>query len=609
VEIPHLWRDESYGRSPYGGDWGVFMESTPGLANNTESRPGFAPMPTLSPQPGYQPLATTITSSVEGVAATLRMTTDGSAPDGLSSLWNDFDIQSDSTVVRVRAYVDGLWPSRIATGTYLVRTPPDVGVVSLVIDPMEFSDVDEGMYVFGDVYDSDYPYFGANFWEDWERDVHFELFDSDATTSVAGNAGIVIHGGWSRALDQRSLRLTVRAGYGLSALEYPVFGDGQVDRFKRLILRNSGNDWHGCGFSGCSPGSHVRDAFVHRMIADVDVDKLADRPVLTYINGEPWGMYNLRERGDKYWIAEAHGVDEVDILEWDGVEVEGDSTHWVETISNLRDADRSDPQTYEWLLTRVDLGEYANYQITQIYIDNTDWPGNNLKWWRPATDDGRWRWLLYDTDFGIGMWGGSPADDTLAFALESNGPEWPNPPWSTEFFRLCMDMPQFQEDFANRYADLLNTAFDPQEAVAVLTSVVDERESAMEEHLDRWGAWGSSSMGNDAWKNEIDWMKSWLNARPEYAWDHLLDHLELSGTWNLQLDVEPEGAGYFELTAVSVGAPFDGDYFLGVPVTVSAVAYPGWSFVGWEQPGLIGADATIEVNGGAMGSQLTALFE
>ena len=117
-------------------------------------------------------------------------------------------------------------------------------------------------------------------------------------TSVGLDMGVVIHGGWSRSNEQRSLRLTMRSGYGAKELEYPLFSGHDVETFQRLILRNSGNDWHGCNPTGCSAGAYLRDIVVHEMVRGIDIDALEGRPVLTYLNGEPWGMLNLRERFD-----------------------------------------------------------------------------------------------------------------------------------------------------------------------------------------------------------------------------------------------------------------------------------------------------------------------
>ena len=597
LEVPRLWRDEAYGRSPDGGDLGFFMESTPGEANTTESRPGFAETPELSLDPGYHTFGTRIGASSPSPDAVLYMTRDGAPPTDESLAWTDRYVGNEAEIVRVRAYEEGLWPSRIATGTYLYRPRADVGVVSLVMDPHDLWDPEEGIYV------------GENYWEDWERDVHAEIFEPDGKGWTGFNSGIVIHGGASRGNAQRSFRLAFRAGYGESDLDYDLFEGHDIDEFERLILRNGGNDWHGCG-DWCSDGAFMRDLVAHRIIRNMDVDSLRDRAVLVYLNGEHWGMYNLRERADKFMIGIKYGEEDVDVLEWEGWAVEGDNLHWLETMDYLRVADREDPETYAWLGERVEIPSYIDYQIGQIYIDNWDWPGNNLKWWRPRTEDGRWRWLLYDTDFGLGIWGGAAWSDTLAFALDPWGPSWPNPPWSTEFFRLCMDMPEFQHAFANRYADLLNTEFLPTRTTAILEEAREERDLAMVEQLVRWGSdpWGYD-IWEGAWDDELDGIHDWLVDRPDYARDHVMNNLDLDGTYPLDLWAEPFGAGSFTVSTVDVEPPFFGTYFQGLPFEVTAVPKPGFTFVGWDDPSL-GTDPTITVEEDDWdGLTLVAVFE
>ena len=285
----------------------------------------------------------------------------------------------------------------------------------------------------------------------------------------------------------------------------------------------------------------------------------------------------------------------MDVLEWDGWPVEGDNLHWLETMDYLRVADREDPETYAWLGERVEIPSYIDYQIGQIYIDNWDWPGNNLKWWRPRTEDGRWRWLLYDTDFGLGIWGGAAWSDTLALALDPWGPSWPNPPWSTEFFRLCMDMPEFQHAFANRYADLLNTEFKSDRTTMILEEAREERELAMVEQLLRWGSdyWGYE-LWDGAWEDELDGIHDWLVDRPGYARDHVMNNLDLDGTYPLDLWAEPFGAGSFEVSTIEVEPPFFGTYFQGLSVEITAVPKPGFTFVGWDDPSL-GTDPTLTI--------------
>jgi len=122
-----------------------------------------------------------------------------------------------------------------------------------------------------------------------------------------------------------------------------------------------------------------------------------------------------------------------------------------------------------------------DYQIAEIFGRNTDWPGNNIKYWRlrtneyqpqaPKGHDGRWRWLMYDTDFVFGISGGADAytHNTLEFATAIGGTSWPNPDWSTFLLRNLLINQEFQQNFINRFADLINTTFRSDRLINMIT--------------------------------------------------------------------------------------------------------------------------------------------
>ena len=113
---------------------------------------------------------------------------------------------------------------------------------------------------------------------------------------------------------------------------------------------------------------------------------------------------------------------------------------------------------YQYIAEQIDIDNYVTYQVAQIYADNRDWPGNNIKYWNSPTT--KWRWILFDTDFVFGTWnGGASSFDTLSYALESNGPGWPNPPWSTLLFRKLVENSQFRNKLINQFADEFNGRF------------------------------------------------------------------------------------------------------------------------------------------------------
>jgi hypothetical protein len=594
-----MYTDQSFGRQPDGTDVvGYFMAPTPGAPNTTESRPGFAAEPAFAPPPGHHAGGAEVTVTA-GPLADVRVAWGGAEPTEDGALYTGplaTGVSGEAVVLRARAWEDGLWPSPIATATYLLRDPGELPIVSLATDPPNLWDAETGIYVFGDEYDDEYPYYGANFHEDWERPVHAEAWEPDGALGFAVDAGIEIYGGTTRAHGQKSLLLKLRSGYGDDAIEHEVFPGLGLTTFERLVLRASGNDWHGCDQDGCAEGALLRDGLMHRLAGAAGVDVMAYRPAEVYLNGEYWGIYNLREQAEETWVAAHHGHEDIDLLQSDSKVVVGDAYAYFEMLDLLRSRDLSDPVEHALIEAAIDVEELVAYLAFEVFYANTDWPGNNIKYWRPRTPDGQWRWLMFDTDFGLGRWGRSPSNDSLAAALSPDGVSWPNPAWSTELFRLLTESPTFATIFVNSYADYMNTLLAPEVTVPELHEVADGIAATLPRQLDRWGSWDdgvvSYSLGSGVWAEEIDWIEEWLVERPAHARDHVVQQFGLAGTWTLQLDVEPAGAGTFELTAVAVDAPFEGVYFQGVPVTLTAVPAFGYTFDGWSDPDL-SADPTV----------------
>src|SRR5690606_24325784 len=131
---------------------------------------------------------------------------------------------------------------------------------------------------------------------------HFEYFEfEEESPQVSQLVGIRIHGGASRSFPQKTLRIYARGEYGESYINYPLF-PGLVGRstkepineFKRLLLRNSGNDYR---------HTLLRDAFLQRLVRHLGLDYQEYRAATVFINGEYWGLMNMRERVDNRYIA------------------------------------------------------------------------------------------------------------------------------------------------------------------------------------------------------------------------------------------------------------------------------------------------------------------
>ena len=417
-----LETDMSLGRYFESSSWVLFAEPTPGSSNSTSSYAGaLSPIEFSMASGFYNQAQISVELSSPDESATIYFTTDGTTPT-----MDDFNYGysiplTSTTVIRARAFLNGWLPSETESKTYIFGEDEAEGlpVVFLSTDPSTFFDEDTGMYVMGPNASWDFPYFGANFWEDWERSIHFEILETDGS-GYAANAGVKIFGGWSRAFPQKSLSIFSRSYYGPSTFDYGLFPDSGIDSYEAFILRNSGNDWE---------STMLRDGFITSLTNDLNIDHQQYRPAVLYLNGEFWGIQNIREKVNEHFLASHHliNAENIDLLDIQGVNeeniVHGTNIDYVNLLDYLENQDMGDPIVQNALENWIDVESYMSYQAFQIFIDNRDWPGNNIKFWRDHRVGGKWRWILYDTDFGFSIWDSyAYTHNTLSFALEPNGP-------------------------------------------------------------------------------------------------------------------------------------------------------------------------------------------
>lgn len=547
----------------------LFETTTPGAANPSSGFLGALNSTVIfSTTGGMIPAPFALTLSGTTPQEEIRYTLDATSPTSASSLYVSPLSITNNTVVRAAIFREGYIPSPIQTATYLIGEEHDLPIISLVTDPDNFFDNETGIYVYGDNYSPNLPYFGANFWEDWERPIHFSFYETDGQLGVSFNAGTKIFGGWSRAQDQRSLSIFARNQYGAGAIEYPLFPNLPYDEFQAIVLRNSGNEWLSTNF---------RDAVLTGLLRDADLETQAYRPCATYLNGEYWGMYNLREKVNEHFIASKRQVDpdEIDLLEFDGGIVQGSNTDYLNLVAFTNNNDLSNDDLFAQVEEEVDIENYILYQLSQIYFDNTDWPGNNIKYWR--SPNSKWRWILYDTDFGFGTWNYfAYLNNTLEFALDSDGPSWPNPPWSTALFRNLMKNTGFKHRFINRFADEMNTRFLPSRVIEHIDTLQAAISNEIPLHFQRWEG------DIDAWQDNVNTMKNFAQDRPTYMKQHILGEFNLPTYHEVTLINQTPQNGWVQLNSLKIQEEnWSGDYFQNVPITLTAIAEPGYSFVRW----------------------------
>lgn len=575
--------DVSLGRD-VGGAWAFFLEPTPGGANATESRPRFAAMPDLHPPSGLVVDAVVTVDVPPGT--TVRGTLDGSEPSEASTLYEGpfaIDGAGAPVPVRVRAFEEGAWPSPVATTTLIEDDALfDAGlrVVALTVDPPDFFDDAAGIWVYGDPgdYEPWYPYFGANFWEDWERPVHIDLFETDGGILLSQDAGIAIHGGWSRAFDQRGLRLLARSAWLDDDFDVAAFPTLDADRFTALVLHNGG-DWCGTHLFDATSDVFLRDVVGRKVQA---VDNQGWEPVEVWLNGVYWGLYQMRERLDGDWVETHHPVDGDDLdrleLAWthaphwqveQGDAVAFDAMNALVDTTDLRDS----WETYD---ASVDTENLAALLVATTWYANGDFGTNNLRLWRPRTADGAFRWMLYDLGHG---WPAS-STDTISWVSTSN--------WTAMPAAEALAYTPFRHRVAGIAQEWMATVLEPALATARLDDMGWRVEPAIPDQVGRWCPGGSY----EGWLAGMDWARDFTLGRTPAYREQLRVALGLGPDVQLHVTVSPAEAGRIGLSTLEVPAPFAATLYAGVPQGLTAIAEPGWVFVDWSGDA-VGASAEL----------------
>lgn len=665
-------RDLSLGRDlSRGADFYYFSEPTPGGPNTTTSYDDLLPPPRFSVDPGFFPEGVTVEIAHDDPDVQIYYSLDGSRepsrmlpyegpislesragePNGISTIrtsppemgerdsnyaWEEpvGEVLKANTLTAV-ASKQGFLAPEPASATYFVGPEWDfvfdTNIISIVTDPNDLFDPETGIYVPGNIYEAHgfgYDAWGrpnANYHQrgpHWERPISFEYFNgNDWGLLTSGNLHMRIHGSGSRALPQKSLRIYDRGSlFGGPGLDYPFFAERPYDDFSRLILRNSGQDWNQ------HSAILFLDAFVQRLLKPMNLDYQAYEPAVLFLNGEYWGIHNIRERIDRYFIAQQYGVDpdRIDILTLNAQVDEGSNRHYLDMLEFMRSNDLNDPDNYAHVNELMDIGNYTDYVIAQTFIANWDWPGNNIDFWRLQTDfhpdkpsghDGRWRWILFDLDFSFDGSRNNHERDMIAQLKNPSSGGWPNPPWSIELINLLWESADFTEAFLIRYADHMNTTFLPDRSWQLLDSMGEPLRNEIERHYLRWGL---ADADISQWESHIQNHKDFALNRRSIVWQHLMEHFDLEGPVLVRLRNQDSDKGALKINGIRLeegyaggvqGRPYEwsGEYFPELPIEVTAVADPGYAFAGWlEFPEH--NSASIEFLPGEI-TTLTATFE
>ncbi len=581
------------------GAFRYFEVATPGAPNTSVGFQGVTDPVVFSQEGGFYTSTQTVTLSTAAGQGTIHYTVDGSEPMPDSPAYVNPLPVSSTIVLRAAVFQEGFLPGPVSTHTYLINESTALPVFSISTAPDNLFSNNAGIYVAGtNGVPGNCSSVPRNWNQDWEKPVHVEFFESDRERVVSQQAGLKIYGGCSRSFDQKSLSLHARPEYGAASFTYRFFDDKPIDAFSNLVLRNSGQDWFRTMF---------RDGLVQHLIKEsIDIDHLAYRPAVVFINGAYWGIHNLRELPDAAYLEENRGVDEnqIDLLEGRAAPLVGSAILYNEMLTLARANDLSDVQSFAVIEALMDVEQYIDYQTAEIYIANADWPSTNIRYWRSRVPVGRWRWILFDTDFSFaGNENGLFASNTLEQATADDGPDWPNPPWSTELLRELLENESFEHRFVQRLASHASITFEP----TYVSQVIDSFSAAIALEVPRHKARWPESIGfNTPWDAHIASMRQFAEERPENIKAHVGAKFGYTEMFEVDVRITGQDGGRVFVAGVPMrGTTFTGTYFAGAPLELKAVPGEGYLFKGW-QGDVNTTDEVIETTGGL---SIEAVFE
>lgn len=365
------------------------------------------------------------------------------------------DSVAKTIVIRARAFdAYGTPCSEVATHSFFIRSlgcdSHGLPVVSLCCDSLSLFDYDTGIMVMGRYYNPADPDYSGNYYQkgkEWERRCNVEFYEPD-NTGVNQEVGLRTHGNISRRYPQKGLKIYAREEYGKKRLKHRFFESIPNESFKHLVFKPFRCSWDSTG---------VGDYLSLCLARQLNMETPASRPAVLYLNGEYWGIYFVQEKTDDRFLEDHLGVDleQVNLMEdYTGHTDAGVADHYLEFYRWMETADLSSEADYRYAETRMDMDNFIDYQIFEIYAMNIDWPANNVKIWQEG--DGPLRWMYFDGDACFG----ESYFDMFWFATYTGDWYYPTNDQCTLIFRKLLENKEFCVRFRKRFQELASGVFE-----------------------------------------------------------------------------------------------------------------------------------------------------
>jgi hypothetical protein len=559
--------NKSFGRYPDGIFYSGFLSSSSAGYSNFPIETEFSNI-SFSKEAGVYANDFQLGISASHPTAKIYYTTDGSDPLPSSLLYTDsIYINSKSNtanniseiptskswaapknrvfkgnIIKAAAFLNGIAISQVFTKSYFIlpesKKPYNFPIVSLSTDNKNLFSPDSGIYIAGN--NLNYKRRGRQ----WERTTSFEYFDETGNFNYYQKIGVRAYGNKGRTLPQKSLLLYAREDYGQNRFKYSFFEDKNTNSFKRLILRSaSSNDWKNTLF---------KNELTQKITANLGFEHPSSIAVIVFVNGEYWGIHHLAERTDEFYLEDYYNLEkgEIDFLSSNSIVEEGSAENYAALKNFIIQNDLKYESNFEYVSTQIDITNFIDYNCAELFFSNTDWPNNNIKYWKKQ-NNGKWNWLFFDCDDCMNY----EYYNLIGDFLNAENYRLDFPKWSTFLLHNLMKNENFKIIFRSRFEELLNNDFSFQNTKKHIDEMKAIYLPEVEEHCNRW-----STPANSAdWKEAVNSLYSFAALRPQIVKTQLEDYFQNPFVLypnpaknNISLDLKVEASSFKKMSITNV---------------------------------------------------------
>ena len=263
------------------------------------------------------------------------------------------------------------------------------------------------------------------------------------------------------------------------------------------------------------------------------VDTLQSRPVVTYINGQYYGVQYLGEISNDDFLENRYGTKELTTLKYIGnphddnaYSGKKDFDHKGEFLRFIDELNNKSPGEIEGFLNQhVDVQQMFDYYILETFVGNTDWPENNIRIYKIIGQ--KWRFSLFDTDVSLDI--EQAVNPGLGSKVSENNLRWANRGEINRqspgrIFVRAMENASLKAQFIKRYREKLPDLAQSANIVDQVAQIAGHGPETAQHFNTKYHVhYIPAGQGFSYWQGHLQRIKSFLNGRRAHVESHLND--------------------------------------------------------------------------------------